>query len=244
MTLPPADSLRAILLDLDDTILDDRAGRDEAWDIAVAHTLTIHPDLDACELHREMMVQTDWFWSDPDRHRRGRLDLDAARCEVIATALAALGRPDPIAAREASTRFVAHRVASQRLLDGAISALTRLRERFELLALVTNGASTPQRAKIERFELGGYLDHIQVEGEFGRGKPDREVFLHVFDVLGVGAEECLMVGDNLQADVIGALDAGAHAVWIDHSGVGRPPSVPPRPHASVRSLSELVERLG
>ena len=53
-----------------------------------------------------------------------------------------------------------------------------------------------------------------------------------------------MVGDNFEADVIGALDAGAHAAWIDLDGVGRPPTEPPRPHASVRSLAELVELLG
>ncbi len=66
----------------------------------------------------------------------------------------------------------------------------------------------------------------------------------MFDVLGVRADESLMVGDNFGADVIGALDAGAHAAWIDRNGAGRPPSVPPRPHASVGSLAELVERLG
>jgi putative hydrolase of the HAD superfamily len=137
-----------------------------------------------------------------------------------------------------------HRDTCQGLLDGALAALTRLRERFDLLALVTNGASIPQRAKIERFELTGFFDHIQVEGEFGRGKPDPEVYAHVFDVLGVRADESLMVGDNFGADVIGALDAGAHAVWIDRDAAGRPPSVPPRPHASVRSLAEWVEQLG
>ena len=244
MTLPHAGSLRAILLDLDDTILDDQGGRDEAWDIAVAHSLAIHSELDPGELHSEVMAQTNWFWSDPERHRRGRLDLDAARSEIIAAALAALGRPDPVAARQAAALHGAHRSACQRFLDGALPALTLLRERFEFLALVTNGASTPQRAKIERFGLGRFFDHIQVEGEFGRGKPDPAVFGHVFDRLGVRADESLMVGDSYEADVIGAIEAGAHAVWIDFRGAGRPPSVPPRPHASVRSLAELVRRLG
>ncbi|NLH79423.1 MAG: hypothetical protein GX458_01065, partial [Phyllobacteriaceae bacterium] len=36
----------------------------------------------------------DWFWSDPERHRRGRHDLVAARCEIIAHVLHELGAPD------------------------------------------------------------------------------------------------------------------------------------------------------
>ena len=55
---------------------------------------------------------------------------------------------------------------------------------------------------------------------------------------------CLMVGDNFRCDVLGSLAVGMHAAWIDVEGVGAPPREPPRPHATVRSLVELAERLG
>ena len=52
------------------------------------------------------------------------------------------------------------------------------------LALVTNGAAETQRAKIERFELAHRFHHIQIEGEFGQGKPELAVYRHALERLG------------------------------------------------------------
>ncbi len=90
--------------------------------------------------------------------------------------------------------------------------------------------------------LAGYFDHIQVEGEFGLGKPERAVYLHVATSLGAAPERCLMVGDSFRSDVLGALDAGMHAAWIDVAGRGeRLPAT--RSYATVATLVELAERL-
>ena len=236
MTLPSLTSLRAILLDLDDTILDDEAGRMRAWELVVECVLDAHPALAAGAVHEAIMASTEWFWSDPERHRRGRLDLDAARAEIIEGGLSALGRRDPELAVLASRRHGEHREQSQRVLGGALRALQWLRSRFELTALVTNGASAPQRAKIERFGLTDYFDHIQVEGEFGRGKPDAAVYRHVFELLGVRPREALMVGDSISHDVEGALRLGMQAVLLARSGQTDTPveNVP-----VITSLSEL-----
>ena len=91
------------------------------------------------------------------------------------------------------------------------------------MALVTNGAAAPQRAKIERFALAAFFDHIQVEGEFGAGKPDRRVYEHVLERLGAAPHESMMVGDNFVCDVIGPLALGMQAAWVDVSGMGRSP---------------------
>jgi putative hydrolase of the HAD superfamily len=186
----------------------------------------------------------EWYWSDPERERRGRLDLPHARRDMIALALERIGRPDPALALAAAQRYTARREACYRLAAGAREALGRARRHFPGMALVTNGASAPQRAKIERFGLAVYFDHIQVEGELGLGKPEPGVYAHASSALGVRASECLFVGDNYRADVLGPLGAGMHAAWIDVEGTGRPPLPAPRPHASARSLLELVERLG
>jgi len=84
---------------------------------------------------------------------------------------------------------------------------------------------------------------VQVEGEFGVGKPEPAAFLNVASVLGVPVEGCVMVGDDHGRDVLGALAAGMHAAWVDVAGRGAPPEPPPRPHATVRSLAELADLL-
>jgi putative hydrolase of the HAD superfamily len=235
--------LRALLLDLDDTILDDRAGYEEAWEHAADLLVEGQPGLDRAAVREEADRVSAWWWGDPDRHRRGRLDLAAARGEVLTIVLERLGRPDPERARAAGRALQALRERHQRFLPGAAAALERLRARVPTLALVTNGAEAAQRAKVERFGLERHFDHIQIEGEFGFGKPEPAVFEHVLERLGVPAEDCLMAGDNFEADVLGAQAVGIDAVWMDVRARGRAPAPAPRPFWTVRSLDELARSL-
>lgn len=243
MGLPRRDAVDALLLDLDDTILDDSSGSGPAWRSAVALLCERRPRLEPEPLLAALRAELDRFWSDPERHRRGRLDLFRARLEVLERVLSGLGAADSVDARAAMHHYDACRARSLRLLEGAGRALERLRSAFPRLGLVTNGASAPQRAKLERFGLAVHFDHIQVEGELGVGKPEPEAFHHAAEALGVEPGRCLMVGDDFARDVLGALGAGMHAAWIDGRGRGVPPQAAPRPHGTVGSLAELAGRL-
>ena len=243
MALPNLDAVGALLLDLDDTILDDRSGILGAWRVVVVFVHESRPELEPAAIQAAIEESTGWFWSDPVRERRGRLDLRRARLDILSAVLEKLGRPDPELADRAAAIYTEHRERNCRLVDGALDALERLRAAAPRLALVTNGATVPQRAKIERFDLARYFDHIQVEGEFGLGKPEPEVYRHVASSVGVVAERCLMVGDDFRCDVLGSMAVGMHAAWIDVEGRGEPPSKAPRPHGVVGSLVELAEEL-
>ncbi len=244
MVLPRRDDLDALLLDLDDTILDDTSGSAPAWKSTVAFLCARQPRLEPRRLLAAIRAELDWFWSDAERHRRGRLDLFGARLGVVERVLAreAGSGLGPLA-REALHHYEETRARSIRLLKGAAEALEALRASFPRLALLTNGASAPQRAKLERFGLASFFDHVQVEGEFGAGKPEPEAFHNVAAVLDVEAARCLMVGDDYGRDVLGALGVGMHAAWVDKRRRGAPPRPAPRPHATVASLAELARTL-
>jgi putative hydrolase of the HAD superfamily len=235
--------LAALLLDLDDTILDDGAGFEEAWRLAADLLVAGQPGLVRAEVVAEIDRARSWFWADAERHRRGRLDLARARSEILGFALTQLGRPDAALAGRAGRAYTELRERHQRFLPGAREALVRLRALVPTMALVTNGASDAQRGKLERFGLAAHFDHIQIEGEFGLGKPDAAVYEHVLDRLSVRAEDCVMVGDNFEADVLGAQAVGIHAVWMDVRGRGAPPRPAAKPHWTVGSLGELLARL-
>lgn len=243
---PPFDPsrLRALCLDLDDTILDNQSSYPATLARTGRRVVSAHPDLAEAEVIATIERVGDAWWSDEERHRRGRLDLMRARLEVLRLALEELGRPDPFFAEELTDDWIRHRWETLRLHDEMHDVLGRLRATMPRLALVTNGAAHEQRAKIERFGVSSYFDHVQVEGEFGAGKPDREVYEHVLSQLDVAPDEALMVGDDFHCDVLGALDAGLHAAWIDARGAGAPPASAPRPHLVLRGLWELPEVLG
>ena len=126
------------------------------------------------------------------------------------------------------------------VFPGAHDAIDAFRAHGVKLALVTNGAAGPQRAKVERFALTHRFDHIQIEGEHGFGKPEERAYLHAMQALGVTAPETWMVGDNLEWEVEAPQRLGIYAIWIDVHGEGLPENSGIRPDRIIRSLTELL----
>jgi putative hydrolase of the HAD superfamily len=126
------------------------------------------------------------------------------------------------------------------MFPGAHETLDRLKELGVKLALVTNGAAAPQRAKVVRFALEHRFDHIQIEGEHGFGKPEQQAYIHALQSLGVAAEETWMVGDNLEWEVVAPQRLGIYAIWYDGYSAGLPPDSPIRPDRIIRALPELL----
>lgn len=229
----------AILFDLDDTILAYSASIEDNWRAVCAEAgraARIPPD----ELLRAVLAESSLFWSDPERHRRGRLDLIAARREICARVLERFGRRDPDLALEMSRRRQALHEASMAPFPGAIQALERLQAAGTRLGLVTNGAAAVQEAKVDRFGLRRFFVCVVVEGAFGCGKPDQRVFRHALAALGTGPAGTWMVGDDLAKDLAPAGALGLSTVWVDHAGAGLPAGSPVRPDRTVRAIAELV----
>ena len=78
---------RAMLIDLDDTIIDYRSGVYSCWREVCAYAARNVPGLDPEDLFREICNVRDWYWSDPERHKEGRADMRAARSHVAILAL-------------------------------------------------------------------------------------------------------------------------------------------------------------
>ena len=231
---------KALILDLDDTILDAYRNRSEAW-VELCHEFAsqlgvVTPD----ELHAAVMASAEWVWSDPDRARQARLDLREGRRQVVRRAFARLGIPAAPIADTMANRFTTLRERAVKPFPGAIDTLRQLREGGVRLGLLTNGQAESQRGKIRRFGLEPYFDHVQIEEEFGVGKPDEKAFRHALGALGVGPSDAWMVGDNLDHDIRGAQQAGIYAVWLDASRSGLPAGSVTRPDRIIRALSDLL----
>jgi putative hydrolase of the HAD superfamily len=159
---------------------------------------------------------------------------------IVREALAALGVSDEQLAWQLARRYRELRDASLRLHDGAIETLVALDAAGYALGLITNGSAGAQRAKIERFALGGHFSYIGIEGEAGVGKPDGEAYRRALRALGCAPQAAWMVGDNLEWDVAGAQRAGLSAVWVDYRATGLPHDACARPDHVVTGVGELV----
>lgn len=236
---------KAILFDLDDTLISAYNRPDRAWQ-AIAHEFSVelHPH-HPTDVAAAINLAADVFWADPERHRVGRLQLLDARAVIIAEAFAAIAKSagpppgEPVGQRMAA-RYNALREAQMHLFDGAHHVVDTFRAKGVRLALITNGAAAPQRAKVERFELTHRFHHIQIEGEHGFGKPEERAYRHALAALGVAASETWMVGDNLEWEVVAPQRLGIHAIWHDFAGEGLPNGSPVRPDRVITSLHQLL----
>lgn len=227
-----------LLLDLDDTILRFTAGQPNCWKLALERHLPERSDHAA--LLQAITIEGEEFWAPPGRAFWGRQNMHAARRLIACSALAERG----------VTLDLCHRIADEmterkeelvRPFEGALEALTSLRQRGHRLGLLTNGSAAFQRRKLQRFALEPFFDVVLIEGELGYGKPDRRVFGAALSFFGVNPGDAWMVGDNLVCDVGGARGLGIGAVWHDAHGAGLPAGATVRPDRIIESLSELLQ---
>jgi putative hydrolase of the HAD superfamily len=233
---------KAILFDLDDTIITGDVGTDELWkDLCYQHAELIE-GLTGDVLYSEVSKARVWYWDDPERHREKRLNLISARRELVSLVFSNLGIDNKEVCHSLADSFSIKRQEMIKLIPGAIDTLVHLKKTGVPMAMITNGASEFQRPKIERFELVQYFGYILVEGEFGAGKPDKSVFTHTLGILGVSPENAWMVGDDLKRDILGANEAGIFSVWVDRQNDGLPDDSPAHPDRIITTISELVQR--
>jgi HAD superfamily hydrolase (TIGR01509 family) len=230
---------RALLFDLDDTIVRESAGDENLW-AELCDAFAARAGTDAPALHRAVLAARDWFWDDPVREKRGRLAMPWARRAVAEQAFRRLGLRNLAVAHALGDAFTRTRSERMHFFPGARETLLELRARGHALALLTNGGALFQREKIARFELAPLFDIVLVEGELGFGKPDPRVFERALRALGAEPYEALMTGNDLRSDVLGAKRAGVRAVWVDHERAGVPASAPVQPDRVVSAIAELL----
>jgi len=155
---------KGILIDLDDTILEDSGVTAECWREA-CETCQEGSAVDPAALWDEIQRTRTWYWSNPARHRDGRLDLDRARLEVVEIALRTLGIEAPGHAAKVARAYGTMRDERIRPFPGALETVRWLRSRGCRLALITNGNALGQRAKVDRFQLAELFDVILIECE-------------------------------------------------------------------------------
>jgi putative hydrolase of the HAD superfamily len=234
---------RAMLIDMDDTILSAYGRPEIAWNTIAHEFAGEFAPLPPEQLATAVLAYARNFWANAEP--AWRLKLSEARHLTVKggfAALAAAGHaplPDDLAIRIAD-RFTTYREEEMFVFPGAHEAIDTFKTLGIKLALVTNGAADTQRAKVERFELSHRFHHIQIEGEHGFGKPEERAYLHAMETLGVGPGDTWMIGDNLEWEIEAPQRLGIYSIWMDVHGDGLPEGSTVKPDRIIRSLTELL----
>ena len=223
----PLQQVRALTLDLDDTLWPVRPTLVAAekvlaeWLRANAAATALNTPPAAMLALRAEVAAEHPHWSH---------DLSAIRLETLRRALRRHG-DDPALAERAFEVFFEARHAVV-LYDDVLPALERLAARYPLVA-VSNGNAELHRVGLDRFFAGSVSARLH-----GVAKPDASIFQAACTAARAAPHQVLHLGDDLSADVAGALAAGLQAGWICRPD-GAHASEPPR--AGAHRFADLLQ---
>jgi HAD superfamily hydrolase (TIGR01549 family) len=231
--------VRALLFDLDDTLLD--GSRFQASIVRTCEMIAANqPGLDAARVLEANAQIWPGYWQEvEERWTLGALDTASVSLEAWRLTLGACGCGDESLARRASQIQRQLGLGAHRLFDDVLELFAAAKRARVPLALITNGASDTQRDKLRVLDLEHWFDVIVISGEVGIAKPDASAFDLALNQLVDERENVWHVGDSLTTDVAGAKAAGLTAVWLNRSGRVRREG-DPEPDLEVRSLSNLM----
>jgi HAD superfamily hydrolase (TIGR01662 family) len=143
----------------------------------------------------------------------------------------------------------AHYAVTQKnwqLEDDTLTCLSELQEQNYKLGLVSNAGDHRDVIQlVEKFELESYFEFILTSAGCGFRKPHQSIFRLALEKANAKAEEVAMVGDTLNADILGANKIGMYSIWITRRVDDVPPDdeLPVQPQATINSLGELPSLL-
>ena len=116
-----------------------------------------------------------------------------------------------------SVEYITYLADYNALFENAIPVLEYLKKRYEM-HIITNGFEEVQHRKIRNSNLLPFFDHIITSEKVGVKKPNPEIFEYALDITGAGAQESIMIGDNFEADILGAMNVGMQVIFCAFNG--------------------------
>ena len=124
------------------------------------------------------------------------------------------------------------------LFDGTFEILDYLKDKYKL-HIITNGFQEVQLKKMESSKIIHYFDTIVTSESVGVKKPNPKIFNYALEKASAKKENSLMIGDSIEADILGALNIGMHALHCNFDNQ----EIDNKEFNSVTSLLELKQYL-
>lgn len=205
-------SIQHVFFDLDHTL----------WDFETNSKLAISEIYDEFNLQSFGFTLEDYWpvylrcneycW---DKYRKNQMNKDLLRHQRFYLSLKNFGISDRIMAKKMGKKYVILSPLKTALMPGVMEVLEYLYPKYPL-HIITNGFQEIQHLKLKNTGIDKFFGKIITSEKAGRRKPERHIFEFALKKTSCLSQHALMIGDNLDADIAGAVNAGLHAIWFNH----------------------------
>ncbi len=136
-----------------------------------------------------------------------------------------------------SEEYIAYLSGNNALFENALDVLTYLEQKYKL-HIITNGFEEVQFKKLKNSKLLPFFDQVVTSENVGVKKPDPRIFHYAMEVAGASSQESMMIGDNFEADILGAKNVGMRTIFCEFNG-----EIATEEVISIRNLIELKDIL-
>jgi putative hydrolase of the HAD superfamily len=223
-----------LFFDLDHTIWDFDTNS-EATLLDLFHELKLNERAtgDFNHFHTTYHHHNEIYW---DRFRKGFINREELRWKRMWRTLVDFKITDETLAKQMSERYLDILPTKTNLFPHCIELLEYLTEKKYPMHLITNGFEKTQYQKIKNSGIDRFFTHMVTSEQAGIMKPHAAIFEYALNLTKSTAEKCIMIGDTLEVDILGAKNMGMDTVYFN----------PAKPHNNkviptyvIGSLNEL-----
>lgn len=209
-----------VFFDLDRTLWDFEKNAWEAYrEIYEKYDLRLKgvPSIEA--FTQSYLAHNDVLWS---LYRDGKIEKEYLRSRRFELTLLDFGIEDFALAEKIGLDYIIISPQKTNLFPHSIEVLTYLSKRYPL-HIITNGFEEVQYKKLKYSNIDMFFTHVITSEDAGCKKPDTGIFEYAFQMTGAIPHESVMIGDDIEVDIVGAQNVGMDAIFfnpskIEHNG--------------------------
>ena len=224
-----------LFFDLDHTLWDFEANAKETlYELHGLHALQEKGIDDFDLFFTRYSFHNERLW---DRYTKGFIKQEELRWKRVWLTLLDFKIADESLAKKMSVQFLEQLPNRRNLFPYTTEILDYLTKKNYVLHLITNGFDNIQHSKLKYSNLTGYFNEVITSEKAGSLKPNKEIFEFALQATGADVKNSIMIGDNIEADIKGAMNAGLDTIFVNHLQV----ETDVKPTYIIHHLKELEE---
>lgn len=194
------------------------------WDFDTNAKITLREVYEEFDLQQKNISSFDDFYTTYlqhnailwDRYHKGFITTEELKWKRMWRTLIDFKIGDEILAKQMSSKFLEILPTKKVLFDYTVEILEYLATKKYKLHLITNGFEKTQWSKLNNSNLAKYFTHVITSEVSNSVKPSKEIFDYALKKANAGLHESIMIGDNPDADIQGAMNAGMDSIYVNH----------------------------